>query len=118
MKAVLFVDDNAVLSRLSCDILQRAGYRAVPAYSGPEALERLEREHFDVLVTDFRMEGMNGLELARAIHGRNPRLPVIVVTAYGPVQAKDIYTCLAKDGLFPSLLEQIRLCLAEAEPQG
>ncbi len=115
MKKILFVDDHQVLARLSCDILQRAGYLAVPAYSGPEALEVFDREEFDVVVTDFRMEGMNGLELARAVHDRSPDTPVIIVTAYGPIEGQDIHACLAKDGLFPRLLDQIRLSLAEAD---
>jgi CheY-like chemotaxis protein len=61
MKAILFVDDHEVLARLSCEILEMQGYRAVSAYNADQALEKLDREKFDVLVTDFRMEGMDGL---------------------------------------------------------
>jgi CheY-like chemotaxis protein len=112
-KAVLFVDDNEVLSRLSCDILHREGYRAVPAYSGYHALELLEQENFDLVITDFRMGGMDGMELACAIHQRQPHLPVVMVTAYGPVEGEHVRLCLAKDRLFPALLEQIRVVLSE-----
>lgn len=115
MKAVLFVDDNKVLSRLSCDILRRQGYRAVPVFSAGEALEAFERDSFDVVVTDMRMENMDGLQLARAIRERDPNMPIIMVTAYGPVEGEHIDICMPKDGLFPALLEQIRLCLAAAE---
>ncbi len=115
MKKLLFVDDHEALARLSCDILQRAGYLAVPVYSGPEALEAFDREEFDLVITDLRMEGMDGLELARAVHDRSPETPVIIVTAYGPVEDHYIHACLAKDGLFPKLLDQIRLSLAEAD---
>ncbi len=112
MKSVLFVDDNAVLSRLSCDILRRQGYQAVPVYSAAEALAELEQQEFDLMVTDLRMEGMDGLELARAVHNRHPQLPIILVTAYGPVEGEHVKVCLPKDGLFPSLLEHIRAYLA------
>ncbi len=115
MKAVLFVDDNKTLSRLSCDILRRQGYRAVPAFSALEALEAFERDTFDLVITDMKMENMDGLELARAIRERDPNMPIIMVTAYGPVEGEHIDVCLPKDGLFPALLEQIRLCLAAAE---
>ncbi len=115
MKTVLFVDDNQILSRLSCDILRRQGYRAVPAFSALEALEAFERDTFDLVITDLRMENMDGLELARAIRERDPKMPIIMVTAYGPVEGEYIDVCLPKDGLFPALLEQIRLCLATAE---
>jgi len=117
MKAVLFVDDNEVLCRLTCDILRLEGYRAVPAYNAAEALKVFDEENFDIVVTDLRMEGMNGLELAREIHNKNPQLPVILVTAYGPVEGEDVRECLAKEDLFPKLLERIRLCLSEAEAE-
>jgi CheY-like chemotaxis protein len=117
MKAILFVDDNEVLCRLTCDILRREGYRAVPALDAAEALRVFDQESFDIVVTDLRMQGMDGLALARAIHHKKPQLPVILVTAYGPVEGDDIELCLPKEDLFPNLLEKIRLCLSEAEPQ-
>lgn len=117
MKAILFVDDNEVLCRLTCDILRLEGYRAVPAYNAAEALKVFDEENFDIVVTDLRMQGMDGLELARKIHNRNPQLPVILVTAYGPIEGEDIRACLAKEDLFPNLLDKIRLCLSEAEAE-
>ena len=44
MKAILFVDDHEVLARLSCEILEMHGYRAVSAYSGQEALEKIQQK--------------------------------------------------------------------------
>lgn len=115
MKAVLFVDDHEVLARLSCEILEMQGYRAVCAYNATEALEKFEKEKFDILVTDFRMDGMNGLELARRIHATSPQTPVIIVTGYGPIEGgEEVKACLPKDELFPSLLEKIKLYLDDA----
>jgi CheY-like chemotaxis protein len=114
MKAVLFVDDHQVLARLSCEILEMQGYRAVSAYSAREALEKFEQQPFDILVTDFRMDGMDGLELARQVHAKDPKIPVIIVTGYGPVDGgQDIKACLAKDALFPDLLDKIKAYLDE-----
>jgi CheY-like chemotaxis protein len=116
MKSILFVDDHEVLARLSCEILEMQGYRAVSAYNGQDALEKFERERFDLLVTDFRMDGMNGLELARKVHDKYPDVPVIIVTGYGPLDAgSDVSACLSKEDLFPGLLEQIRYYLDQAE---
>jgi len=118
MKAILFVDDHEVLARLSCEILEMQGYRAVSAYNGEEALEKFEQEEFDVLVTDFRMDGMNGVELAKKVHERHPDVPVIIVTGYGPVDGgKDVAACLQKEDLFPALLEKIKMFLGEKERQ-
>ena len=61
MKAILFVDDHEVLARLSCEILEMQGYKAVSAYNAQDALKKFEENEFDVLVTDMRLDGMNGL---------------------------------------------------------
>ena len=116
MKAILFVDDHEVLARLSCEILEMQGYRAVSAYNAADALEKFDHDDFDILVTDFRMEGMNGLELAKKVRERSPGTPVIIVTGYGPVDGnKDRLTVLQKDNLFPELLEKIKMYLGEAD---
>ena len=117
MKTVLFVDDNEVLCRLTCDILRLEGYHAVPAFNAAEALKAFDEENFDIVVTDMRMQGMNGLELAREIHNKKPHLPVILVTAYGPIEAGEVKECLAKENLFPHLLEKIRFFLSEVEAE-
>lgn len=117
MKTVLVVDDNEFLCRVTRDILETEGYRAFAAFDAAQALEAFERENFDLVVTDLRMPGMTGLELARAIRDKNPGFPVIMMTAYGPIEADEIRACLGKENLFPELLEMIRLCLAEAEEQ-
>ena len=115
MKAILFVDDHEVLARLSCEILEMQGYRAVSAFNAAQALEKFDQENFDILVTDFRMEGMNGLELAKKVHAKSPEIPVIIVTGYGPVDGgKDVAACLQKEDLFPALLEKIKLFLGES----
>src|SRR5437588_9736783 len=114
MKAILFVDDHEVLARLSCEILEMQGYRAVSAYNGEEALRKFQEEDFDILVTDFRMDGMNGVELAKKVHEQHPDVPVIIVTGYGPVDGgKDVAACLQKEDLFPALLEKIKFFLGE-----
>src|SRR5205823_5683989 len=118
MRAILFVDDHEVLARLSCEILEMQGYRAVSAYNGAEALKKFDEDDFDILVTDFRMDGMNGVELAKKVHEKNPDVPVIIVTGYGPIDGgKDVAACLQKEDLFPALLEKIKMFLGEREPR-
>jgi CheY-like chemotaxis protein len=115
MKAILFVDDHEVLARLSCEILEMQGYRAVSAYSASEALEKWDKDKFDILVTDWKMDGMDGLELARKIHAKDPQVPVIIITGYQLSDTgQDVNACLQKEQLFPTLLEKIKLFLGEA----
>lgn len=118
MKAILFVDDHEVLARLSCEILEMQGYRAVSAYSAQDALSKFDEDEFDILVTDFRMEGMNGLELAKKVKEKSPNTPVIIVTGYGPIDGNKELTVLQKDNLFPALLEKIKLYLGDSEAEG
>lgn len=118
MKAILFVDDHEVLARLSCEILEMQGYRAEYAYNASDALAKFERDKFDMLVTDYRMEGMNGLELARQIRQKSPEVPVIIVSGYAPGETSgEVDAWLEKQNLFPALLEKIKLFLGEGESQ-
>ncbi len=79
---VLVVDDNRLLVRTIVDVLRLQGWEAQGAYSGEEAVEAVRAGSYDVLVMDVRMSGINGVEALRAIRGFNPRLPVILMTAY------------------------------------
>jgi ATP-dependent Lon protease len=119
MKSILYVDDHEVLARLSCEILQMQGYHAEYAYNGADALSKFENGNYDMLVTDYRMEGMNGLELARQIHQKAPEVPVIVVSGYAhdnePCEAVSAW--LEKQDMFPALLDHIKHFLGESDPQ-
>jgi CheY-like chemotaxis protein len=115
MKKVLVVDDNEMLGQLACDILRTEGYHAVSARSAAEALEALENESFDILVTDSGMPGMTGLDLARAVRLKDPQFPIIVMTAYAPVDSEHVTLWLPKNYLFPGLVEKIHFCLSAAK---
>ena len=118
MKAILFVDDHEVLARLTCDILKMQGYKAVSAYSAAEALEKFDKEKFDILITDWKMEGMDGLQLAKKVHSKDPKIPIIVVTGYDPLDdGTDVNAWLRKEQMFPALLEKIKLFLGDAEKE-
>ncbi len=81
MARVLVVDDEPTVTFALESMLQLRGDTAVVTNSGTDALAQLDG--VDVAVTDFSMPGMDGLELLRAIHERDPSLPVILLTAHG-----------------------------------
>lgn len=90
------------------------GFRAVSAYNAADALAKFEKHRFDMVVTDFRMDGMNGLELARQLRSKYADLPIIIVTGYGPIDfGNDADACLEKDELFPALLDKIKFYIGE-----
>ena len=79
---VLVVDDEAELCSFLCEALRRAGHAVDCAYSGIEALQKLDAEPFDAVLVDIRMPGISGLELLRRIRQGDPNMVVIVMTAY------------------------------------
>ncbi len=82
---ILIVDDDTDLLRLLTLRLESAGYRVESATSGKEALARLALVRPRAVITDLRMEGMDGMALFQRIHDQDPALPVLVLTAHGTI---------------------------------
>ncbi len=84
VKRILVVDDNASVRRYLRSILeQQRGWRVCDeARNGQEAVERFRQVHPDVVVLDFQMPYMNGLDAARAIAQLSPKTPILMVTLY------------------------------------
>lgn len=78
----LVVDDNVDLAENLREILEDEGWACQVVAGGDAALEVLEHRRFDVVITDFKMEGMTGLDLLRLVVCKWPSTPVILVTAY------------------------------------
>lgn len=82
----LVVDDSPTMRRIVCNALREIGYTdVVEASDGNDALEKLEQESIDFVITDWNMPNMNGLELTKAIrsHARFENLPILMVTTRG-----------------------------------
>lgn len=84
---VLVVDDHASAREAMADILRCAGHEVRCAASAAEALQRLEKNAFDVILTDLQMPGMDGLELLRAIGERGEDAQVAMITAHASVSS-------------------------------
>ena len=82
-KKVLVIDDDPVVGKSFDRVLSPKGYAVISAAGGEEALAKLAAEHYDVVFTDIKMPGMDGLEVAKRIKGSNPWMPVVIVTGYG-----------------------------------
>lgn len=83
MPLVLVVDDNPIDRRLAAGIVEKVGMETCFALHGKEALEILDREPPDVVLTDLLMPEMNGLELVERIKAEYPSIPVVLMTAHG-----------------------------------
>jgi two-component system, NtrC family, response regulator AtoC len=82
---ILIVDDDAALRRVLVALLEQHGLATVQAGTAERALELLDHEPIDVVLTDLRMPGSGGMQLVSDIQRRWPELPVIVLTAHGSV---------------------------------
>lgn len=79
---ILLVDDEESLRDILSDVLTEVGHRVTTAASAEQALIRLSEQPVDVVITDIRMSGMNGIDLLRAIKENTPETQVIVITSY------------------------------------
>jgi DNA-binding NtrC family response regulator len=87
MPRVLVVDDEVQVCRSCEKILTREGYEVASVADGRQALERLESEPFDLVITDLRMAEMGGIELLESLRLRFPAVVPVVMTGYASVSS-------------------------------
>ncbi|MBN2416116.1 sigma-54-dependent Fis family transcriptional regulator [bacterium] len=85
-KKIMVVDDNRNTRRLINDILMRTDrYEIIPASTGEACLRKLEEDPVNLVLLDIQMPGIDGMQTLKQIKDRNPRLPVIMMTAHGTI---------------------------------
>ena len=82
---ILVVDDEAVIRRGLCRVMEGRGYHAEATESGFGAIEKLQKAPFNIVITDLKMPGMDGIEVLKAIKILQPDVPVILITGYSTV---------------------------------
>ncbi|BFO11420.1 hypothetical protein GGER_39300 [Serratia rubidaea] len=82
---LLLVDDDPSLLKLLGMRLTSEGFHVTTAESGQEALRLLAREQIDLVISDLRMDEMDGMALFAEIQKRQPGMPVIILTAHGSI---------------------------------
>ena len=112
MSRVLVVDDHLPSAEALADALTDEGYEATPVPSARAALTAVAAKPPDVVVTDLRMEGMDGLALLRELRAIDPHLPVILLTAYATIEVAVEAT---REGAFCFLTKPVKM--AELEVQ-
>ncbi|MBW2199227.1 MAG: sigma-54-dependent Fis family transcriptional regulator [Deltaproteobacteria bacterium] len=86
METILIVDDEKNYPPILSAVLKEEGFETFTANSGPEALQILENSDVDLVLTDMKMPVMDGIELLEKVKMKDPKLPIIMMTAYGTVE--------------------------------
>jgi two-component system, NtrC family, response regulator GlrR len=114
---VLLVDDDRSLLRLLSMRLMAAGYDVLGVESGKQALEQLPRYQPDMMITDLKMDGMDGMELFEKVNRRYPDMPVLILTAHGTIPdafaaaSRGVFSYLTKPYNSKVLLEHMARAL-------
>ena len=98
-KTVLTVDDSASIRQMVAFTLKQHGYDITEAVNGVEALQKLQQQDFDMVLTDIMMPEMDGIELIRKIRGPlNKKIPIIVISTKGREEDRDLGLSLGANG--------------------
>jgi two-component system response regulator HydG len=114
--SLLIVDDEEIALRNLQHVMEKEGYTVTASLSGAQAIALLETQHFDVVLTDLRMEGVDGMEVMRKSHDLQPGAEVIFITGFATAESA---VQALKQGAFyyiakPFRLDEVRKVVAEA----
>jgi len=84
-KRILIADDEEIVRNLLAETLKPYGYEIDVVENGVEAMSHIDKKSYDLVITDYMMPKMDGLELTRKIKAKYPSTPILVITGKGPV---------------------------------
>jgi len=100
--SILILDDEPIVVRRLKPALEKVGYQVETFTQSAEALERIEQQDFDIVITDLKMEGVDGMQFLTRVKERSPRTEVIVITGFATMATtkesfqKGVFDFLAK----------------------
>lgn len=118
---ILVVDDEENVRLTTAAILEQEGYTVETASDGREALHMVGRNHFDLVLTDLRMEDMDGITLLHELQTRHPNIVTVVLTGYASIESsidalrQGVYDYLVKPCVVDDLKRTIRRALQHRE---
>ena len=113
---ILVLDDEPIVGKRLKPSLERKGYEVETFVRSIDALNRFEEEHFDIVITDLKMEGINGMEFLTKVKELKPETEVIVITGFATMESakesfkKNVVDFLAK----PFRLKEMQEAVAKA----
>ena len=120
-RRVLVVDDEESVRITTAAILEQAGYEVATASDGRDALDMAARSHYDLVMTDLRMDDMDGMTLLHELQARHPNVVTIVLTGYASIESsidalrQGVYDYLVKPCMVEDLKRTVRRALEHRE---
>jgi DNA-binding NtrC family response regulator len=114
---LLVADDEAAIREALSEVLREEGYEVVEAVDGPEAIATLQQRDFDLVITDLRMPGADGIEVLRRAREISPQTLVILITAYATLDTavealrQGAHDYIIKPLIFEDVLGKVRRLL-------
>jgi CheY-like chemotaxis protein/two-component sensor histidine kinase len=121
VRHVLLIDDQEEVRESVGEMLKALGHRVVTAADGAAALAEAERSRPDVILTDFGMPGMNGVEVARRFLASTPDIPIVLITGWGldpdaPPPPENVASVISKPVTMNALREVMAKSASALEP--
>jgi len=88
MAKILVVDDDLDMCEIISDILKEEGYSVNSSYNGEDALMKIKKNHYDLIVLDYRLGGISGLVVLEKALQMRPSLKIIIISAFGSDSTK------------------------------
>ncbi len=116
---VLVVDDEDIARKNLAHVLEKEDFEVDQASGGAEALGRLESSEFDIVITDLKMAGIDGMEILERVRARNPDTAVVMITGYATVETaveamkKGAFNYITKPFRFDEVRTTIRKAIAK-----
>jgi len=113
----MIVDDEPIVGKRLKRLLEKDGYEVEIFTKGSVALEECDRKHFDVVITDLKMGGVDGMKVLETVRGKNPDTKVIIITGFRKMESsneafiKGAFDYLVK----PFKIEDLKRIIKKAE---
>ena len=86
---ILIIDDERDMCWILRKVFEDVGYKVVTAHKGREGIEKARKDSADLAILDLKLPDMNGLEVLPTLKKINPKMPVLVITAFGTPEMKE-----------------------------
>ena len=119
--SILLIEDESLIVETLKGNFQESGYQITTAHNGEEGIRKFQNNNFDLVITDLKLRGMDGLQVSKKIKKIDPHIPVIVVTGYPKLLTSDevsrfgVRDFMLKPFTWPEMLKKVTDCLDSSE---